>query len=50
VFSTAEALAAWCVDGATVFGSHTVTYETWLGIITNERIAAVEIAPGIIAI
>jgi hypothetical protein len=48
VFATPEELAAWCVDGTTVFGSHRGTYDEWLAIITGEDFAHVTIAPGVI--
>lgn len=50
VFATAEELAAWCVDGATIFGSHRGTYDQWLAIIKGEDFAHVEIAPGVIVL
>jgi hypothetical protein len=48
VFATAEALAEWCVDGATIFGSHRGGRDQWLAIITGEDFAHVEIAPGVV--
>lgn len=48
VFSTAEALAAWCVDGTTIFGATRAGYAQWLKIIMGEDFAHVEISPGVI--
>lgn len=51
VHDTPEALADWLAEtGASVFGGKTTTRERWLSIIRNESMAAVQIAPGVIAI
>ena len=48
VFATAEELAEWCVDGATVFGRHRAGRDEWLRIITGEDFAHITIAPGVV--
>ena len=48
VFATAEELAEWCVDGATVFGRHRAGRDEWLRIITGEDFAHLTIAPGVV--
>ena len=48
VFATAEELASWCVDGATVFGRYRAGRDEWLRIITGEDFAHVTIAPGVV--
>lgn len=48
VFATAEELADWCVNGATVFGNTRASRDEWLRIITGEDFAHVTIAPGVV--
>lgn len=38
VFQSAEELARWCVDGATIFGSNKAPYETWLKMFQEDSI------------
>lgn len=49
VFATAEELADWLAPNATVFGDMRADRDHWLSIITGHEIAAVQIAPGVIA-
>ena len=49
VFATAEELARWlAVSGASKFGSTTASYDEWLAIVRGEKMASVEIAPGVV--
>lgn len=49
VFATPEELARWlAVTGASKFGSTTASYDEWLAIIKGEKMAMVEIAPGVV--
>lgn len=48
VFASAELLANWCANNATYFGSERASYEEWLGLISGERLAMKQVAPGIV--
>lgn len=49
VFPTAEELARWlAVSGASKFGSSPAPYDEWLAIVRGEKMASVEIAPGVV--
>lgn len=48
VFATPEELAAWCINGVTVFGGTKASRDQWLKIITGEDFAHVTIAPGVV--
>jgi hypothetical protein len=48
VFETPEALAEWCVTGATIFGREGGDYEQWLAIVKGDDFAHVQIAPGVV--
>ena len=49
VFATKEELAAWCVDGATIFGSTRLTCEGWMKEF-SEEVIRYEIRPGLVAL
>lgn len=49
VFATPEELARWLADNrASKFGSTTASYDEWLAIIKGEKLASIEIAPGVV--
>lgn len=49
VFASAEELARWLADsGASKFGSATASYDEWLAIVKGEKMASVEITPGVV--